>query len=49
MDTCLIIELGVLGAHLKKNKKRKKRERLKKRKKKMIAHGPCNKQYASKR
>ena len=46
MDTCPIVELGVLGAHLKK--KRKKRE-IEKRKKKMIAHGPSNKKYASKR
>jgi len=38
MDTCPIVELGVLGAHMKK----------KRRKKKMIAHGPSNKQYASK-
>ena len=45
MGMCLIVELGVLGAHLR----RKKRERLKKRKKKMISHGHSNKQYASKR
>jgi len=32
MDTCPIVELGVLDAHWKK-KKKKKRERLKKRKK----------------
>ena len=38
MDTCPIVELGVLGAHLKKKER-----------KKMIAHGPSNKQYASKR
>ena len=48
MDTCPIVELGVLGAHLKK-KKKKKRESEKKRNKKMIAHGPSNKHYASKR
>jgi len=42
MDTCPIVELGVLSAHLKKEEK--KRET-----KKMIAHGPSNKQYASKR
>ena len=47
MDTCPIVELGVLAAHLKK-KKKKERE-TEKRKKKMIAHGPSNKQYASKR
>jgi len=46
MDTCPIVELGVHGAHLKKEKKR---EKLKKERKKMIAHGPSNKQYASKR
>jgi len=46
MDTCPIVELGVLGAHLKKEKKERDTE---KRKKKMIAHGPSNKQYASKR
>jgi len=46
MDTCPIVELGVLGAHMKK---KKKREILKKRNKKMIAHGPFHKQYASKR
>ena len=54
MDTCPIVELEVLGAHLKKKrrKKRKKereRETEKKRKKKIIAHRPSNKQYASKR
>ena len=38
MDTCLIVELGVLGAHLKKEEEEK-----------MIAYGPSNKQYASKR
>jgi len=43
MDTCPIVELGVLGAHLKKNRETEKR------KKKMIAHGPSNKHYASKR
>jgi len=47
MDTCPIVELGVLGTHLEK-KKKKERE-TEKRKKKMIAHGPSNKQYASKR
>jgi len=36
MNTCPTVELGVLGAHLKKRNK-------------MIAHGPSNKQYASKR
>jgi hypothetical protein len=41
MDMCPTVELGVLAAHLKKRKKKKK--------KKMIAHGPSNKQYASKR
>ena len=44
MDMCPTVELGVLGAHLKKKKEKKERER-----KKMIAHGPSNKQYASKR
>ena len=48
MDTCLIVELWVLGAHLKKIKRKKKRERMKKRKEKMIAHDPSNKQYACK-
>ena len=45
MDTSPIVELGVLGAHLKKEKKR---ERLKK-ERKNDSHGPSNKQYASKR
>jgi len=40
MDMCPTVELGVLAAHLKKKRKRKKM---------MIAHGPSNKQYASKR
>jgi len=47
MDTCPIVEFEVLGAHLKK-KEKKERERLNKRKK-MRAHGPSNKQYASKK
>ena len=46
MDMCPTVELGVLAAHMKKKETEKKR---KKRKKKMIAHGPSNKQYASKR
>ena len=46
MDTCPIVELGVLGAYLKK---KEERETEKKERKKMIAHGPSNKQYASKR
>jgi len=33
MDTCPIVELGVLGAHLKKNKRKEERERLKKKEK----------------
>ena len=44
MDMCPTVELGVLAAHLKKKTKKKKKKR-----KKMIAHGPSNKQYASKR
>ena len=42
MDMCPTVELGVLVAHLKKKRNWKKM-------KKMIAHGPSNKQYASKR
>jgi len=33
MDTCPIVELGVLGAHFKKKKKKKKRETEKRKKK----------------
>ena len=40
------VELGVLGAHFRK---REKKERDWKKKEKKIAHGPSNKQYASKR
>ena len=29
MDTCLIVELGVLGAHLKKRKEKKERKKIK--------------------
>ena len=42
MDMCPTVELGVLASHLKR--KRKKIEE-----KKILAHGPSNKQYASKR
>ena len=38
MDKCPVVELGVPRYPLKKREKRKK----------MIAHGPSNKQYASK-
>ena len=44
MDMCPTVELEELAAHLKKKETEKKEER-----KKMIAHGPSNKQYASKR
>ena len=41
MDKCPAVELGVLWYPPKKKRTEKKR-------KKMIAHGPSNKQYASK-
>jgi len=44
MDKCPAVELGVPRYPPEKKRREKKRER----KKKMIAHGPSNKQYASK-
>jgi len=43
MDKCPAVELGVPRYPLEK-----KREEKKKKREKMIAHGPSNKQYASK-
>jgi len=41
MDKCPVVELEVPRYPLEKKKRREKKE-------KMIAHGPSNKQYASK-
>jgi len=40
MDTCPIVELGVLGAHLKKKKEKKRETEKKKERKKMIPMVP---------